>query len=84
MNNDMTNILDLIQISKQSYKIIKQNLFWAFFYNVCMIPVAMGLFSNFGINMTPMFGSIAMVFSSLTVVLNSLRFSKESRNKKIK
>ena len=76
MNNDINNIIDLIAISKQSYKVIKQNLFWAFFYNICMIPIAMGLFSNIGISMTPMFGSIAMIFSSLTVVLNSLRFGK--------
>ncbi len=76
MNNDMKNILDLITISKRSYNVIKQNLFWAFFYNICMIPIAMGLFSNMGINMTPMFGSIAMIFSSLTVVLNSLRFGR--------
>lgn len=76
MNNDMRNILDLIIISKHSYNVIKQNLFWAFFYNICMIPIAMGLFSNIGINITPMFGSIAMIFSSLTVVLNSLRFGR--------
>lgn len=76
MNNDMKNILDLITISKRSYNVIKQNLFWASFYNICMIPIAMGLFSNMGINMTPMFGSIAMIFSSLTVVLNSLRFGR--------
>lgn len=76
MNNDMKNILDLISISKQSYNVIKQNLFWAFLYNICMIPIAMGLFSNLGINMTPMFGSIAMILSSLTVVLNSLRFGR--------
>lgn len=81
MNNDMRNILDLITISKQSYNVIKQNLFWAFFYNICMIPIAMGLFSNIGINMTPMFGSIAMIFSSLTVVLNSLRFGRKKHEK---
>ena len=74
MNNDMSNILDLIVISKKAYKVIKQNLFWAFFYNLCMLPIAMGLLENFGISMTPMFGSIAMIFSSLTVVFNSLRF----------
>ena len=74
MNNDMSNILDLIVISKKTYKVIKQNLFWAFFYNLCMLPIAMGLLENFGISMTPMFGSIAMIFSSLTVVFNSLRF----------
>lgn len=76
MNNDMKNILDLITISKRSYTVIKQNLFWAFFYNICMIPIAMGLFSSIGINMTPMFGSVAMIFSSLSVVLNSLRFGR--------
>lgn len=74
MNNNISNILDLIQISKKSYQVIQQNLFWAFFYNICIIPIAMGLFSNIGIDMTPMLGSVAMIFSSLTVVLNALRF----------
>lgn len=76
MNNDMNNLLDLLTISHQSYKIIKQNLFWAFFYNLCMIPIAMGLLESFGITMNPMVGSIAMTFSSLTVVFNSLRFGR--------
>jgi len=76
MNNNMKNILDLITISKASYRIIKENLFWAFFYNICMIPIAIGLFENYGILMNPMFGSIAMIFSSLTVVINSLRFGR--------
>lgn len=79
MNNNMENILDLITISKRSYQVIKQNLFWAFFYNICMIPIAMGLFSPLGIEMTPMFGSLAMVFSSLTVVFNALRFGRMSK-----
>ncbi len=81
MNNDMENILDLIEVSNRSYNVIKQNLFWAFFYNIGMIPIAMGLFSNLGINMTPIFGSIAMIFSSLTVVLNSLRFGSVKNEK---
>lgn len=76
MNNDMNTILDLIKISKKSYTVIRQNLFWAFFYNLCMIPIAMGLFSAFGISMTPMFGSMAMIFSSLTVIGNSLRYGR--------
>ena len=79
MNNNMQNILDLITISKSSYTIIKQNLFWAFFYNICMIPIAMGLFSDFGLNMSPVIASIAMIFSSLTVVLNSLRLKKRRK-----
>ncbi len=76
MNNDLANILDLIMISKKAYSIIKENLFWAFFYNALMIPVAMGLFSNFGIVISPMFGSVAMIFSSLTVIFNSLRLGE--------
>ena len=73
------NILDFIDISKRSYQLLRQNLFWAFFYNLCMIPVAMGLFSFFGMVMNPMIGSIAMTFSSLTVVLNSLRLGGVKR-----
>ena len=79
MNNNLLNILDFIDISKRSYQLIRQNLFWAFFYNLCMIPVAMGLFSFFGMVMNPMIGSIAMTFSSLTVVLNSLRLGGVKR-----
>ena len=74
MNNDINNILDLINISKKSYRVIKQNLFWAFIYNLCMIPIAAGVFAS--IKMTPMFGSIAMTISSLTVVLNSYIFGR--------
>ena len=77
MNNNLNNILDFIDISKKSYKIIKENLFWAFFYNLCMIPIAMGLLRSIGITMNPMFGSIAMTFSSLTVVANSLRLKRK-------
>ena len=84
MNNNMKNILDLIWISKASYRIIAENLFWAFFYNMCMIPIAIGLFENYGISMNPMFGSIAMIFSSLTVVLNSLRFGRMKNESRIK
>ena len=84
MNNNLNNILDFIDISKASYKIIKQNLFWAFFYNICMIPIAMGILKPIGITMSPMFGSIAMTFSSLTVVLNSLRLRRKRNGKKVK
>ena len=76
MNNDISNILDLIKISKKAYLIIKENLFWAFFYNLLMIPIAVGLLENYGISMSPMFASIAMTISSLTVVINSLRLNK--------
>ncbi len=76
MNNNLINILDLINISKTAYKIIKQNLFCAFFYNIIIIPIAMGLFEKYNIIMTPMLGSIMMTISSLTVVFNSLRLRR--------
>ena len=78
--NDLRSIINLINISKKTVKNIKQNLFWAFFYNCLMIPIAMGLFTSFGISINPMIASIAMMFSSITVILNALRL----RNIKIK
>lgn len=76
MTDNLERILDLILLSKKTLKNIKQNLFWAFIYNTLMIPVAMGLFSKFGIVLNPMIASFAMTISSLTVVLNSLRLRK--------
>lgn len=73
LSNDMNKIVDLFALGKQTIKIIKQNLFWALFYNVCMIPLATSLLP---IKLNPMIASIAMVISSLTVVLNSLRLKK--------
>ncbi|MGN1012901.1 MAG: heavy metal translocating P-type ATPase [Clostridia bacterium] len=76
MNDNLDRINELIKISYKTVRNIKQNLFWAFIYNICMIPIAMGLFTNLGINMNPMFGALAMILSSLTVVLNVLRLKK--------
>ncbi|MCM1370377.1 MAG: heavy metal translocating P-type ATPase [Clostridium sp.] len=73
MNSDLFKIVDLIKISKKTLKNIKQNLFWAFLYNTCMIPIAMGLFNKWNITINPMLASIAMIFSSLFVVFNALR-----------
>ena len=73
IKNDLSKILDLINISKKTIKNIKQNLFWAFFYNSLMIPIAMGLLKPIGISINPMIASLAMVISSLTVILNALR-----------
>ena len=74
--NDLRSILNLIHISKKTVRNIKQNLFWAFFYNCLMIPIAMGLFNNWGISINPMIASIAMMFSSITVILNTLRLKR--------
>ena len=77
--NDLDSILKLIKISEKTIKNIKQNLFWAFFYNCLMIPVAIGLLKSFGISINPMIASLAMVFSSFTVILNALRLRRSFR-----
>lgn len=74
--NDLDSILKLIKISEKTIRNIKQNLFWAFFYNCLMIPIAIGLLKPFGISINPMIASLAMVFSSFTVILNALRLKK--------
>lgn len=74
INNELKAVSKSINLSIESMKIIKQNLFWAFIYNVGGIPLAAGIFYPlFGIMLTPMYAGIAMSFSSVTVVLNSLR-----------
>ena len=78
--NDLQSILNLIDISKKTIRIIKQNLFWAFFYNSLMIPIAIGILKPVGISISPMVASLAMVFSSLTVVLNTLRLKQNIEN----
>ena len=72
-NNDLNSILKLINISRKTIKNIKQNLFWSFFYNCLMIPIAIGVLKPIGISINPMIASIAMVLSSITVILNALR-----------
>lgn len=74
--NDLSSIMNLINISKKTIRNIKQNLFWAFFYNSLMIPIAMGVLSGIGITINPMIASLAMVLSSFTVILNALRLKK--------
>ena len=74
--NDLGSILNLINISRKTVINIKQNLFWAFFYNLLMIPVAIGILEPIGITINPMLASLAMVFSSITVILNALRLKR--------
>lgn len=73
MNDNLDRINDLIRISSKTIRNISGNLFWAFFYNICMIPISMGVFVGLGVSMNPMLAALAMVFSSLFVVLNALR-----------
>lgn len=79
MNDNIDKINDLIYISKKTIKNIKQNLFWAFFYNILMIPIAAGLFSKYNILLNPMIAAFCMTISSLTVVFNALRLKKISK-----
>ncbi|HEA84539.1 MAG TPA: heavy metal translocating P-type ATPase [Candidatus Wildermuthbacteria bacterium] len=79
MRGDLMLIPEVINLSKRTMRIIKQNLFWAFFYNSAFIPVAAGLlFPFFGILLNPIFAAAAMAFSSISVVLNSLRLKKNT------
>ncbi|MCI8345493.1 MAG: heavy metal translocating P-type ATPase [Clostridia bacterium] len=74
--NDLNSIINIMHISKKTIRNIKQNLFWAFFYNVLMLPVAIGLLTPIGITINPMIASVAMVISSFTVIMNSLRLKR--------
>jgi Cu+-exporting ATPase len=77
MRGDLMLIPEAIELSKKTMKIIKQNLFFAFFYNSAFIPVAAGvLYPFFGILLNPIFAAVAMASSSISVVLNSLRLKK--------
>ncbi|OGJ00833.1 copper-translocating P-type ATPase [Candidatus Nomurabacteria bacterium RIFCSPLOWO2_12_FULL_44_11] len=74
MRGDLMLIPEVIKLSRRTMVIIKQNLFWAFFYNIAFIPVAAGvLYPFFKLLLNPIFAAIAMAFSSISVVLNSLR-----------
>jgi Cu+-exporting ATPase len=79
IKDDLRDVVTAIQLSKSMMGKIKQNLFWAFFYNIAFIPVAAGaLYPIFHTLLNPIFAAIAMAFSSVTVVTNSLllrRFS---------
>lgn len=74
MNNSLTGVCQAIELSKATIKNIRQNLFWAFFYNCLGIPIAAGaLYPAFHIQLSPMLGAAAMSMSSLFVVSNALR-----------
>ena len=73
VNKDLRSVAKAIELSKKTMRTIKLNLFWAFGYNISLIPVAMGaLYPFFGILLNPIFASLAMATSSISVVLNSL------------
>ena len=74
LRNDISLVPKMITLSQATMSNIKQNLFWAFAYNILLIPVAMGiLYPLFGITLNPMLAGFSMAFSSLSVVFNALR-----------
>ena len=77
INDNLERINDLLDISSKTVRNIKQNLFWAFFYNVCVIPIAAGILQPLGITLNPMIAAFSMTISSLTVVLNALRLRRK-------
>lgn len=77
INDNLERINVLLDISSKTVRNIKQNLFWAFFYNVCMIPIAAGILQPLGITLNPMIAAFSMTISSLTVVLNALRLRRK-------
>jgi len=74
MKGDLTGVCTAISLSRATMRNIKQNLFWAFAYNVVGIPVAAGILAIFGgPTLNPMIGGAAMALSSVSVVTNALR-----------
>jgi Cu2+-exporting ATPase len=93
VKSSLNDLVKTIRISREIVKNIKQNLFWAFFYNLIMIPIAFGIFyftnNEYLVSLKPWYGALAMSFSSIFVVLNALRLNlfdanKHKNNRKIK
>jgi len=84
MSGNLGGVVSAIALSKATLRNIKQNLFWAFAYNVVLIPVAAGvLYPFFGVLLTPALAAAAMAFSSVFVVTNALRLKRFSRTEEI-
>ena len=78
---EITALADAFLLAKKTFRVIKGNLFWAFFYNVVAIPIAAGAFSALGLSLTPTISAAAMSLSSLFVVTNALRINGYKRAK---
>ena len=88
MKSNLKDVAAAIRLSRQTYRNIKENLFWALIYNIMLIPLACGVYTRFGLTMNPMWGAAAMSCSSIFVVMNALRLNlfnayDDSKDKKI-
>ena len=79
--NSLFCVVQAIRLSRETVRIIRQNLFWALIYNSICIPLAAGVLAPVGIVLNPMIASVAMSFSSVSVVLNSLRLKRPAKYK---
>jgi P-type Cu+ transporter len=80
IGGDLRNIVVAIDLSRKTVRVIKQGLFWAFAYNIVLIPVAMGLlYPLFGVLLSPVLAAAAMALSSVSVVTNALRLRRYRR-----
>ena len=83
MSGSLAGVADAVRLSKATIRNIKENLFWAFFYNCLGIPVAAGVLAPIGITLSPMLGAAAMSMSSVFVVTNALRLRNFKTEKRI-
>ena len=72
----LTSVVELVRTARRARRVMRQNLGWAFGYNVVMIPIAAGGLSHWGLELSPILASVAMATSSVSVVLNSLRLAR--------
>lgn len=80
MSSRLTDVAAAVRLSRRTVRIIKQNLFWAFIYNIIGIPIAAGVLAGAGIVLNPMIAAVCMCLSSVCVVTNALRLNKETVN----
>lgn len=81
MRDRLSDVVESIRLSRATFNKIRQNLFWAFAYNVCGIPIAAGLLlPAFGISLSPATAGALMAFSSVSVVTNSLLLRRQFPN----